>query len=742
MNKLFGALVSSVLLWGVFFSNGQSGYQAKADTGDSHHPVNVKPDFIKGDILVTEYDGITDDLLTAGLGAAAFQSATPPPFADPNNPTPAELRRRAIHSNYRALVDTSSAGGYGTLYGPTVGTSNPDGKIAGKEYLAYADDGSGEQNVTLMVQIPVTFDPANPCIVTAPSSGSRGIYGAIGTAGEWGLKKGCAVAYTNKGTGMGAHDLDTNTVNLINGVRQNVDVAGQASNFTAEFDDEFIQDHPDRLAFKHAHSRQNPEKDWGLNVLQSIKFAFYILNLPENFGHEEGGKVFQTIMPHNTLVIASSVSNGGGSSLRAAEQDHEHLIDGVAVSEPNVNPKVNKSLVIVQGDREWAFPNHSRSLLDYFTLLNLYQACANRAPDNLTAPLNLVSATLGANRCASLKAAGLLSATDTTGQAIEAQQIINDYGILAEQNFIQPSHHFLYVIDSIAVTYANAYGRFSVTDNLCGFSFAGVDATFKPAALTTAQLANLFSVGNGIPPTGGVQLINNNSLGGPLETRNSFSSAGVQDQNLEGALCLRRLATGRDEAGRPLKDEALEELHERIKEGIAQIRASGQLHRLPVVIVHGRNDAILPPNHTSRAYFGLNQIVEGKKSQLRYYEVTNAHHLDTLNGLAGFNSRLIPLHYYFIQALDLIYNHLKNGTLLPSSQVINTVPRGTNPDGTVPPITTANVPPIATSPADADKIITTQENGKLFVIIGGGGNSMAALALPDADPIYLPLITK
>jgi hypothetical protein len=52
----------------------------------------------------------------------------------------------------------------------------------------------------LMVQIPDSFDPTNSCVVAAPSSGSRGVYGAIATAGEWGLKHGCAVAYTNKGT--------------------------------------------------------------------------------------------------------------------------------------------------------------------------------------------------------------------------------------------------------------------------------------------------------------------------------------------------------------------------------------------------------------------------------------------------------------------------------------------------------------------------------------------------------------
>ena len=42
--------------------------------------------------------------------------------------------------------------------------------------------------------------------MTAPSSGSRGIYGAISIA-EVAFKRGCAVAYTDKGTGIGYHDL-------------------------------------------------------------------------------------------------------------------------------------------------------------------------------------------------------------------------------------------------------------------------------------------------------------------------------------------------------------------------------------------------------------------------------------------------------------------------------------------------------------------------------------------------------
>lgn len=679
--------------------------------------VNTPPDFLVQDSLVmNEYDGATDDLLTAGLGQDGLASATAPTFANPANPTAAELRRLAIYNNYRALVDTSPGSGYGTLYGPAVGTESTDGKVAGKEYLAYASGATGTLSVTMMVQIPNSFDPENPCIVTAPSSGSRGVYGAIGTAGEWGLKKGCAVAYTDKGGGTGVHDLDTDTVTLIDGLRADAATAGEDSNFTAAFDPDFATNNPHRLAFKHAHSELNPEAEWGRHVLQSIEFAFYVLNLAENFGQVEGEEVMQTITPENTIVIASSVSNGGGASLRAAEQDTTGLIAGVAVSEPNVNPVVNNDLVIQQGGTQWTVPDHSRALFDYVTLLNVYQPCANLAPGiQGTAPLNLISQELGENRCAGLRAAGLLEADTLDEQAAEAQAIINDYGMLEEQNLLAPGYSFAYVYEAVAVTYAYAYGQFRVNDVVCGYTFAGVDAQFEPAALTAEQLAALFATSNGIPPTGGVQMINNNSQGGPKETRNSISSSGEMDQNLDGALCLRRLATGVDEAGDPLTGDELAQ-HQHVMDGIDAIRASGDLQGKPAIIVHGRNDALLPPNFTSRAYFGLNKIVEGETSNLYYYEVLNAHHLDALNGLPGFNSRYIPLHYYFIQALDLMYDHLQNETPLPPNQVVTTTPRGTGEEGTPPAITTDNLPPIDPDAASVFHI-TFGEKGENTVFI-------------------------
>jgi hydroxybutyrate-dimer hydrolase len=656
-----------------------------------------KPSFLRGPILAQTYDGVGDDLLTAGLGKTGLQSTLAPGFADPLNPTAAELRRRAIHANYRALVDPTPGGGYGVLYGPNIDPEGRDtlgeGRIAGEEHLAFAGDGSGRENVVLMVQIPAGFDPGGPCIVTAPSSGSRGIYGAIATAGEWGLKRGCAVAYTDKGTGTGAHDLQNDKVNLITGEVESAAAAGKGSHFTAQVSPAqraaFNAATPHRFAFKHAHSRQNPEMDWGRQVLQSVEFAFFVLN--EKFG---GG-----ITPENTLVIASSVSNGGGASLRAAEMDRKGLIDGVAVSEPNVNPEPGAPFVIVQGEHP-PVAGHSRSLLDYTTLVNLFQPCASVG---VAAPLNLAPS---ANRCASLREKGLLSADTLADQAAQAQALINGGGILVEQNIVQPSHAFLFVPQSISVTYANAYGRLGVLENLCGYSFGATTVPAgDPQPLSDSALEILFAASNGIPPTGGVNLINNDSVGGPREDRVSVSPSTLrQDQNLDGALCLRSLATGLDPVtGRPLTG-ALRALHARVRAGIAKIRAGGDLQGLPAVIVTGRNDAILAPNHTSRAYYGLNRLVEAEASRLRYYEVLNAQHLDTLNAVPGFNDRFVPLHHYFIQAMNLLFDHLKHGTPLPPSQVVRTLPRGPG----APPITPTNVPAIDAAPA-GDALITFQD---------------------------------
>src|SRR5438552_2178250 len=115
-----------------------------------------------------------------------------------------------------------------------------------------------------------TAKDAKPAFVAATTSKKANDGAAddhpTGGPGKSGLKHDCVVAYTDKGTGIGVHDLTTNTVNSIDGLRQIAAAAGKTSNFTASVSGidftTFNAANPNRIAVKHAHSQQNPEKDW------------------------------------------------------------------------------------------------------------------------------------------------------------------------------------------------------------------------------------------------------------------------------------------------------------------------------------------------------------------------------------------------------------------------------------------------------------------------------------------------
>lgn len=671
--------------------------------------INQRPAFLRT-VAATTYDGNTNDLLTAGLGKTGLASPLAPAYVDPLNPTATELRRNAIHTNYRALLDMTAVGGYGTLYGPNVDAAGVvgtgEGKVAGTEYIAYSDDGMGKQNVTLMVQLPASFNPASPCIITAAAAGSRGVYGGI-TTGEWGLKRGCAVAYTDKGTGAAPHDLGADTVPLANGTRASAATAGKAAAFNAGLSATewaaFNTATPNRFAFKHAHSGQNAEKSWGQNTLQAVEFAFYVIN--EQHGTLDAlGNRYQSIKPSNTIVIASSLSNGAGAAIAAAEQDTVGLIDGVAVSEPAIEMPANPGVTVKRGS--FTVPVTSKTLVDFVTYANLYQACASLAPSVSTSPyaaafaVGFASAALpiAPNRCASLQAKGLLMATTTAAQAEEALQKLRDYGWEPESSELHASLAAFEVAPAVGVTFANSLSRASVKDHLCGFSFAATAATGAVGPLAAASLAGMFATGNGVPPSSGVQLVNNLGKFGAGRDFLSANAAGVPDWNLDGALCLRNLVTGTDAAA------------QKLQAGVNETRSNGNLRGKPTVIVHGRADALLPVNHTSRPYAALNRRLEGTASKLSYVEVTNAQHFDSFIGLPtvlpGYDTRYVPLHVYLNRALDAMYDHLKSGKALPASQVVRTVPRSGLP-GAAPAITVAHVPAMLTNPAAGDAIAIT-----------------------------------
>ncbi|HEX6156322.1 MAG TPA: 3-hydroxybutyrate oligomer hydrolase family protein, partial [Burkholderiales bacterium] len=411
----------------------------------------------------------------------------------------------------------------------------------------------------------------------------------------------------------------------------------------------------------------------------------------------------------NTLVIAAGASNGGGMALRALEEDGKGLIDGLVVTEPNIGPEDGRFVIRFGSDAP--FDPAGRTLYDSITLMSVYAACASLAPGAAGTPF-LPPPALAANRCTSLSEKGLVSGATTTDRAISALSYLRAHGYAAAQDWGIASHDALGLWRSLAPTYANAYGRFAIEDNVCGVSFAATDAAGKPAAISELVARQLFANSSGIPSTGavtiapgvtlsGVNLIADRASNGPILENAAISrSTSRADLNIDSALCFRALQTGE---GLASGEDWVNFI--RVKVGLQQIQTSGKLRGKPAIVIHGRRDALVFPNLHSRAYYGLNQEREGKNSRLSYIEVTTGQHFDAFISsiFAGATGvQFAPLHYYFVLAMDSMYAHLTSGAALPPSQVVRPTPRG------VVPYTPANVPvllpPPSNSPAAGDRI--------------------------------------
>lgn len=691
--------------------------------GSSSGPDNSLPAGVR-EISATTYSATSvgsgstaasQDLLTGGIGKTGLGAAAAPAYADPAKPTAAELRRNALYSNYRGILDLSANGGYGRLYGPNVTAAGQvttgEGLIPGREYLAVYDEGSGRQQVVMAVQVPDSFNSARPCVILGPSSGSRGVYGAIGTASEWGLKKGCAVALTDAGKGVGLHNLMDDTVNQLDGTRATRSAAGSMAYFAAALSDAaraaYNAAFPNRIAIKQAQSQQNPEKDWGRDTLVSARYALYVLN--QQFGTPDNRVPFTS---DNTTVIAASVSNGGAAVLRAAEQDSGGLIDGVVASEPKTDVGTAGNYGVQFDGRPVA--GYGKTLAEYTTFGNLYQPCAALAPEaqlTETSAYNYIALTnmteRATARCDGLAAKGLVRGATTAERASDALARLRAWGWTADNDTMHNAHYALGNGPILSAMYPWSYGRFAADANVCGTSFAAASATGEvvpaaPAVLAqSAALAN--GTSNGVPAT----VIYNDSVGGARAWQFAVSpSTGKADLGLDQALCQHALVTGQDPVtGAPLTAASTptKAQSDAVRAGIQEVLLNGNLRSKPTIIVAGRSDALIPVNDNARAYTALNHAVEGGSSRLRYIEVTNGQHFDAFLPLAGFDTRFVPLHPYFNQALDAMWATLTSGAALPPSQVVRTTPRGGMP-GAAPAITAAQLPPFVAAPAAGDQI--------------------------------------
>jgi hydroxybutyrate-dimer hydrolase len=250
----------------------------------------------------------------------------------------------------------------------------------------------------------------------------------------------------------------------------------------------------------------------------------YVLN--EKYGTlaKDNKRHVVALTPKNTITIASSISNGAGSALLAAEQDTKGLISGVAATEPQVQPKTATGYTVRQGGAN--VTGQGKSLFDYSTYAALYQPC-------------IASTAAAPGRCTALVAKGLLSGASLTAQQDDARARLKAYGWLPDSDVLQALHAGTNIL--VAVTYANAYGKFTASDKVCGFSFAPTDAAGLPVSFTAAQKASSFATQNGIIGS----VVYEDSVGGAKAYNFGVSpSSGLADQSLDGFLCLRALATG------------------------------------------------------------------------------------------------------------------------------------------------------------------------------------------------------
>jgi len=410
------------------------------------------------------FDGQTDDLLTAGLGIAGL--AQQPATAESQKLSEwRERRQRAVHQNWRALVDLRR-----WPYGS-------DTRIAGIEYVAHVKSSGNIPESSFLLQIPATFDANKPCLLLTAASGSRGMFGSLPTVGQWGLRKGCAVVSDDKGLGMRVTDQT-------NGWR--LDASGRIEQIAPS-----ASPFPHALQMAHAHQAFDNEPNWGRMLLRSGELALQLLSA------EYPGRAAFT--PKNTLIIAAGISNGAAAVLQALETDDADFIDAAVASEPNVHTP------------------GAPSLYEYATLHAMLQPCAILAENLAEIPLGMVigmNAARHTDWCERLAKDGLVNGTDTAARASDARQRLLKSGIEPSALRLGAVNLQFGLWTSVGATYAQSYLRRDLNRPACNIGFSATDTNGQPRELQASERAALFSDGTGIAPTAGINIVARDASGG------------------------------------------------------------------------------------------------------------------------------------------------------------------------------------------------------------------------------------
>ncbi len=538
-----------------------------------------------------------DDLLTAGLGLDGLRQPPRLP-ADRAAPEPSELRRVAIHANYGGLVDLTATGGLQAGDLPAV---------PGREVHAWLRLAGRRHPARVAVMVPDALDTERPCLVVAPSSGSRGVFGALPVAGPWALPRGCALALTDKGTGTDLFDHASDTGVALDGTR--------AARGTATLGLAPAAVGGAWVSVPHAHSGDHPEADWGRYTVEAALFGLQTL--------EQLWPDPSRSMPE-VRVIAVGLSNGGGAVLRALEQAPPGLFDAAVVAAPNVTPP------------------GARPLYDYATEAALFQPCMLGDPAAL-AGLPFANPLLigpGRARCESLVKASLLERAEPEA----ARAVLEAGGFDADALEQVAVNTSIDVWRAVVALYASAYLRTPVDAMPCGYGTGVRGPDGARVAAPFAQRNLWWAQSSGVVPGGGVEWFD------------GLADRYPDDPDVGGLLCLRRLWTGDGTEARALRG------------AVEATRATGRLADVPLIVMHGRQDGLIPAAFSARPYVAAARTAGA--GDLVYWEIDGAQHFDSLVPFPGMNTRYRPLIPLLWEALDRIDATLAGDRELGADRVI------------------------------------------------------------------------
>ncbi|MCK7594188.1 D-(-)-3-hydroxybutyrate oligomer hydrolase [Pseudomarimonas salicorniae] len=354
---------------------------------------------------------------------------------------------------------------------------------------------------------------------------------------------------------------------------------------------------PDSVLIAHAHSGGNPEAHWGEYVRQAMRFGWAALD---------------ALHPGNTpsrsqrrRCVALGLSNGGAAVLRAIEQPEG--FDGAVVLAPNVLAR-----------------HGGRGFLDYAAEAALWLPLAlqvRELEERVAEVRPFAPVPLEQYAEASRAALHALGWTGVTPHGAWRHLRRRGWPEAALGSaLLSTMFDFWYAAGH---TYTAALASAAPSDTPMRSHYAALDAAGQPRPSSEAERELWWSDGSGIVPGAGVGIVD-------------------PAPRAEQLVRLHRMlhGSGRDQ---------------RIMRGMAATRCAAPGGPLPVQLIHGQRDGLIPPAFSSLPYA---RMARRAGARLAASYPANAPHFDAYLALPGYNRGLSPLLPHAGEALDALLSQL------------------------------------------------------------------------------------